>query len=87
MVDLDLHAVLGAAGTALFGEHWQRPLARALGCDDRRVRRWASDPTLIPPEAWTAIAELLRMRARQLDDEYRAVGHALAGVEHMNERE
>lgn len=34
--------MLAAIGIALYGERWQRPLAKALGIHDRQVRRWMS---------------------------------------------
>jgi len=33
--------ILIAAGEALFGSRWQTDLAKAIGVNDRTVRRWA----------------------------------------------
>jgi len=32
--------MLAEIGRALYGEHWRRPLAEALGIDERQLRRW-----------------------------------------------
>lgn len=37
-------------GGERFGIRWQRPLARALGVDDRTVRRWLSGESPVPEE-------------------------------------
>lgn len=37
-------------GGERFGLRWQRPLARALGVDDRTVRRWLSGESPVPEE-------------------------------------
>ncbi|MCC6775654.1 MAG: hypothetical protein IT537_03300 [Hyphomicrobiales bacterium] len=34
--------MLADIGRALYGEHWRRPLADALGVDERQIRRWCN---------------------------------------------
>jgi len=47
---------LTAAGEAVFGPRWMRPLARALGRDHRSVRYWRAGERPIP----AAVAEKIR---------------------------
>lgn len=35
--------ILADIGRAVFGQHWQVPLAKALKVHDRTLRRWAND--------------------------------------------
>lgn len=68
----DLVVVVEAA-SLLYGEDWQRPLARGLGpmhpdgareaIDDRLVRRWASGERPIPGWVGPALVHLLRRHA------------------------
>lgn len=67
--------LLARAGQALFGDVWQRNLARALGpfnptgpresVDDRNLRRWAAGQRSIPAWVWSAVATLLRDRGEE----------------------
>lgn len=50
-------------GRALFGDQWQRDLARALTVSDRSVRYWAAGRSAIKPRIWSEIAQLLRTNA------------------------
>lgn len=69
MTDL---ALLTACGQALFGDQWQRALARALGplhpsgareaIDDRGVRRIVAGERPVPAWYWPAISRLLGER-------------------------
>lgn len=45
-------------GRALYGDNWMRPLARALGIDERQVRRWANDETIARRSSVTAVLKL-----------------------------
>jgi hypothetical protein len=59
------HETLATVGEALFGERWQRPLARALGASERIMRYWAAGKfeSAIP---WADIAALCRARGSVL---------------------
>jgi hypothetical protein len=68
---------LAAAGVALFGERWQRPLAKVLNSEsrnfDRRLRRWVTGEISIPGWVWGKLADevdarraTLRSLAKQL---------------------
>ena len=35
--------ILADIGRAVFGQHWQIPLAKSLKVHDRTLRRWAND--------------------------------------------
>jgi hypothetical protein len=48
--------LLGRIGQALYGDRWQRQLARALGISDRTVRRWVLSESEIP---WPFLCEKL----------------------------
>lgn len=72
----DQRARLEACGTALFGPQWQRPLAAALGVDDRLVRRWYAGDRPVPEDRWQRIAGLMRERGERL-----LAAAALGGVE------
>lgn len=45
-------------GQALYGKNWIRPLARALGVNERQVRRWANNETAARHSALVAVVEL-----------------------------
>lgn len=69
---LDLGVVTSVA-TLLYGDDWQRPLARGLGphhpdgpratIDDRLVRRWASGDRPVPGWVGEALVALLEEEA------------------------
>lgn len=50
---------LAALGLAIWGHSWQGPLARALGVNDRTVRRWASGEVPIPETVETELLSLI----------------------------
>lgn len=70
MTDL---VILTDAARLLYGEDWQRPLARGLGplhpdgsreaIDDRLVRRWASGERSVPDWVGPALVRLMRRHA------------------------
>lgn len=35
--------IMTEAGVALYGDRWKRPLAVALGVDEKTIRRWLDD--------------------------------------------
>lgn len=58
---MDDRALLEAAGEALFPARWKVELARALGVDDRSLRRWLQTG-VIPQGVWQDILGLARQR-------------------------
>ena len=48
-------------GRALYGECWQRPMARALGTDRRMIQKWTHGRP-IPEGVLRDLYELLRQR-------------------------
>ena len=52
---------LVAAGEAVFGRRWIRPMARALGQDHRSVRYWKAGERPIPAAAAEKIRSLHRI--------------------------
>ena len=65
--------ILRCAGEALYGPRWQSNLARALGCNDRTMRRYAAGTRELPPAKWQEIHAMLLTRA----DDLRAVADDL----------
>lgn len=73
---MDTRVTLAAAATLLFGDQWQRPLARALGphfpggaresIDDRLVRRWASGDREIPEWVFAALTSIGKERIAEI---------------------
>lgn len=61
-------ALLRDAGRALYGELWQVALSRALGVNDRTLRRWAAGQVEIPPTVAGELAKLCAERAEGLYD-------------------
>lgn len=53
-------------GEALYGPHWVRPLADALGVSERTMRYWQAGERHPPPGVWTELAKLCRERAELL---------------------
>lgn len=57
---------LREAGEALYGIHYVRPLAEALGVSERTMRYW-HDGTREPPlGVWKEIASLCRAQGKRL---------------------
>ena len=56
--------LLREAGESLYGPQWQSELARALGVNDRTVRRWLAGGNAIPAWVWKELAPLMPARAR-----------------------
>lgn len=53
-------------GEALYGEQWQRPLARELGVSDRLVRFWAAGDREIPRPLPARLLNLIQSRGEAL---------------------
>lgn len=58
--------MLTRAGEALYGEQWQRALARDLNVNDRTVRRWYSGESSIPDGVQNDLRSLLSIRQKKL---------------------
>jgi hypothetical protein len=68
--------ILSDIGRAVFGQHWQVPLAKALKVHDRTLRRWANDGG--PLE----LTDPLRVI---LEDRQKEIHHALGALAEMGE--
>lgn len=66
--------IIRRAGLALFGDRWQSELARALGVNDRTVRRWSAGEEEPRPGVCADLLQLVAERERELRD----LGRALA---------
>jgi hypothetical protein len=59
--------ILADIGRALYGDHWRRPLAEALGIHERQVRRYLSGDTLTAEhQLFSTARALLSARAGQI---------------------
>jgi hypothetical protein len=60
--------MLADIGRALYGEHWRRPLADALGIHERQIRRWLNGDSLHREHALFADAlDLLTARTAEIE--------------------
>ena len=60
--------LLARIGTALYGEHWQAPMAFYLGKSPHTVSRWATGKTRGPPIAvWRMLIYELYLKSLALD--------------------
>lgn len=66
--------ILTDIGRAVFGQHWQGPLARILKVHDRTLRRWANDGC--PLEMTEQLRAILEERQKEI---HRSLG-ALADL-------
>lgn len=57
---------LSQVGEALYGPRWQSELARRLCINDRTVRRWTADPSLMPIGVWKDLSHLCLERGHGL---------------------
>ena len=73
--------VLAAAGAALFGDEWRRPLAAALDVDARLVQRWAIGQRDFPGTVAPALLALLGREASGLEARAQALRRAAAAIE------
>ncbi|MAO03352.1 MAG: hypothetical protein CL575_09350 [Altererythrobacter sp.] len=53
-------------GEAMYGAHWQRPLARDLDVSDRLVRFWAAGDRKLPETLPPLLLGLLQERGNDL---------------------
>lgn len=60
------HKNLEQIGSALYGPRWQSELARALGVNDRTVRRWVSGETPLPDSVLVELRALVAARIEAL---------------------
>lgn len=58
--------LIRAVGEALYGAHWQSPLARDLQVSDRTVRFWTAGERAVPDTILPILIELLRNRGAEL---------------------
>ena len=56
---------LRRCGEALYGPRFQRELARALGVNERTIRRWVAGAWPVPLGVQQDIARLLQQRANE----------------------
>lgn len=74
-------ALLAAAGEALFGPEWRRPMAAALDIDARLMQRWAAGQRGIPETVAPAVLDLLAREASPLEARALALRRAAAAIE------
>jgi hypothetical protein len=87
MTDRPPHAseLVARAGAAIFGPEWQNPLARALGMNERTMRRLAAaardgEPYPIAPGVLRELAELVSAATRQHYERAHACEHVSAAL-------
>ncbi len=73
------HDLLTAVGRTLYGEQWQRQMARELDVSPRNVQRWANEhyEQECPIDLAPRIIELLERQGRELKDHKRAIIQAV----------
>lgn len=59
---------LERVGQALYGPQWQSALARALGVNDRTMRRWVAGDSTVPPGIREDLKGLVETRLAELDE-------------------
>jgi hypothetical protein len=57
---------LSELGEALYGDRWQRSMARALGVSERMMRYWAAGDYPVPDYVRPQLLGLVRARRAQL---------------------
>ncbi|MEE8628171.1 MULTISPECIES: hypothetical protein [Methylobacterium] len=72
--------LLAAAGQALFGDEWRRPLAAALDVDARLMQRWAAGQRGIPETVAPALLALLGREALGLEGRAQALRRAAVAI-------
>lgn len=58
--------LIRSVGEALYGAHWQSPLARDLNVSDRTVRFWTAGERALPDTILPLLMELLRNRGAEV---------------------
>ena len=76
---MDGRALIKQVGEALYGPHWQRPLARDLDVSDRLVRFWAAGDRKLPDGLPPQLLTLLRERGSELDSTTLLVEQFISG--------
>lgn len=61
-------ALLSRMGRALYGDQWQRALSRAIGKNERTIRRWAAGDYPVPDGDAELIRHEMRRRRREIDE-------------------
>ena len=64
--NMESQELIRRVGEALYGEQWQRPLARELGVSDRLVRFWAAGDREIPILLPARLLNLIQSRGEAL---------------------
>lgn len=54
-----------AAGERLYGPHWRRPLADALGVDVSTLRRWTTAERAVPRRVALAVGQLMNAAGKR----------------------
>jgi hypothetical protein len=71
-------SLLEIAGKALFGAHWQGPLAKVLGLSDtKRIRQWLVGGRPVPDGVWNDIHDMLRERGILINAAIVKIDHKL----------
>jgi hypothetical protein len=60
-------ALLVRTGEALYGRHWHRDLAEALGINLRTMQRWAAGDFVPPVAVMDRLTEHCRERAAEIE--------------------
>ena len=58
--------LLRKSGEAIYGAHWQTPLAKRLGVSDRTVRRWLAGDSPTPGGVFDQLQQLCDLKRAQL---------------------
>lgn len=58
--------LIRTVGESLYGNHWQRALARDVGVSDRLVRFWAAGDRDLPETLPPRLLTLLQQRGKNL---------------------
>jgi hypothetical protein len=66
--NMDGRELIRHVGEALYGDHWQRALAREIGVSDRLVRFWAAGDRELPDTLPPRLLTLLHQRGDRLSD-------------------
>lgn len=72
------------AGRALFGEHWQSPLARELAVQLRTLQRWQAGTSRPGAETEAGVRQDLRRLLLARGVECRRVARRVGGRVHQN---
>lgn len=59
---------LDTSASLLYGDRWQMALSRALGVDDRLVRRWAKGERPVPEWVEYWLTEALRAQKEKIEE-------------------